>query len=607
MFKHIILALGLTFALHIRAQQTVKCITDEYAEQAKQTNPDLVQVERTGFELASSATTAPLQKAVTIRYIPVVFHIIHKNGLENISQAQIMDQIRILNEDFRKKAGTNGGKSTYSVAADMEFEFRLAQYDPNGNKHDGINRIYSTLTDNANNAVKTLSYWNSEKYLNVWVVNTIAAISGTSGIVLGYAQFPFQRGSQPTTDGIVIRADQIGMLGIADKSQAGRTLTHEVGHWIGLYHTFQGGCSGSGDGVSDTPPCASASSGCNKTRNSCNNDNPNQRDMIENYMDYSDGNCLELFTQGQKAFAYTQMQLYRSLIYANNVTYAGIDANGNYLTPPATAFIAPIVFNFENGDPLLNRGFTYNNFNNPSYGWRYTKLAGYNSTASLYIPNFSNPGAVFNTRDGFQTPEIDLFNLNSPFIEFYYAWAQKTFTNFDSLIVLVSSDFGMTEERIFAERGPELATVSPINADFIPTQSQWRKVSISVWKMHRRRNVRFRFEFVNRQGNNVFVDQISISDGSTGLNDELKKEINFNIQPNPMNEEAFISFELKEKKTVKISITDVVGRETEWLTNQELPSGLNKLPLYKGNLKPGIYYLRFEAGEQRFTHKILIN
>ncbi|MFN4993030.1 MAG: M43 family zinc metalloprotease [Bacteroidota bacterium] len=606
MLKRCIIFLSLAFAFQTQAQDT-KCVTDYYFNLSKKIYPDLEKLEKQATEIGLQASQQPLQKTGTIRYIPVVFHVIHKNGLENISQAQIMNQIRILNEDFRRKPGTNGGKSTNSVAADMEFEFRLAQYDPNGNKHDGINRIFSNQTDNANNAVKALSYWNSEKYLNVWVVNTIASISGTSGIVLGYAQFPFQRNSQPTTDGIVVRADQIGMLGTADKSQAGRTLTHEIGHWMGLFHTFQGGCSGSGDGVSDTPPCASASSGCDKTRNSCNNDNPNLRDMIENYMDYSDGNCLELFTQGQKSFAYTQMQQYRSLIYANDVTYAGIDANGNYLTPPATTFIAPIAFDFENGDPLLSKGFTYNNFNNPSFGWRYTKLAGYSSTASLYIPNFSNPGAVFNTRDGFQTPEIDLLNLNSPFIEFYYAWVQKTFTNFDSLIVLVSSDFGMTEERVFAERGPELATANPINTDFIPSQTQWKKVSISVWKMHRKRNVRFRFEFVNRQGNNVFVDQISISDGSTGLHNALKNEINFSLQPNPMNENAFITFDLNEKKNIHITLTDVVGREVKTIEKSMLSAGFNQVELHKGGLKSGIYYLRFEAGQQRFTHKILIN
>jgi hypothetical protein len=606
MLKRYILFLGLAFAFQTRAQDT-KCITDYYLNLSKKIYPELEKLEKQANEIGLQASQQPMQKAGTIRYIPVVFHIIHKNGLENISQAQIMDQIRIINEDFRRKPGTNGGKNTYSVAADMEFEFRLAQYDPNGNKHDGINRIFSNQTDNANNAVKALSYWNSEKYLNIWVVNTIAPISGSSGIVLGYAQFPFQRSSQPTTDGIVVRADQIGMLGIGDKSQAGRTLTHEIGHWIGLFHTFQGGCTGNGDGVGDTPPCASASSGCDKTRNSCNNDLPNQRDMVENYMDYSDGNCLELFTQGQKSYAYTQMQQYRSFIYANNVSYAGIDANGNYLTPPATTFIAPIAFDFESGDPLLSKGFIYNNFNNPSFGWRYTKLAGYNSNSSLYLPNFSNPGAVFNTRDGFQTPEIDLLNLNSPFIEFYYAWAQKTFTNFDSLIVLVSSDFGMTEERIFGERGPELATANPINSDFIPTQTQWRKVSISVWKMHRKRNVRFRFEFVNRQGNNVFVDQISISDGSTGLNDALKNEINFSLQPNPMSENALITFDLKEKKNIQITLTDVVGREVKKVENSTLPAGLNQVELHKSGLKSGIYYLRFEAGQQRFTHKILIN
>lgn len=613
MFKHLSLALGLSLALNADAQQPVKCATDEYHQEAIKQHPELVKIEQEANEHALKSAPS-LNKASQIRYIPVVFHVIHKNGFENISQAQIMDQIRILNEDFRKKSGTRGGSSTNPLAADMEFEFRLAQYDPNGNKHDGINRIYSSLTDEANNSVKALSYWDSEKYLNVWVVNTIAAIGVSGGTVLGYAQFPWDRASKPTTDGIVIRADQVGVVGIGDDDQAGRTLTHEIGHWLGLYHTFQGGCSGSGDGVGDTPPVASASSGCNKGRNSCNNDSPNLPDQIENYMDYSDGTCMELFTLGQKTRVQSIVQQYRSFLYTNVVTYAGIDQAGNYVPVTPSSFVAPISFTFETGDPAATSGFRYNNFNNNSNnttsntnGWAHNGSTGFTSSGSVSMLNFNNPTPALNSRDGFQTPEINLANLNSPFLEFNYAYAQKSSVNFDSLCVYVSGNFGMNEEQVFGETGSKLATTGIQTNSFVPNNNEWRKVSINLWKFHLMNNVRVRFEFFNRRGNNIYIDNISLLNGSTGVNDQLKKQMNFNMAPNPVSTGALVSFELKQSQYVKISITDQLGKEVKNIHNGTIDAGKSELYIERSGIQSGLYYIQFEAGDQRFTHKLLIN
>lgn len=613
--RTLFIALVTFFTLQSTAQTIHKCATDEmWAESVKQ-NPELIKQREAADAIAQQNNTLVQGKSAQIRYIPVVFHIIHKNGFENISQAQIMDQIRILNEDFRKKPGTNGGKSTNALAADMEIEFRLAQYDPWGNKSDGINRIYNpNFTDNANNGVKGLAYWDSEKYLNIWVVNTIAAIGGVSGTVLGYAQFPWDRQSKPTTDGIVIRADQVGTVGTGRQDQAGRTLTHEVGHWIGLYHTFQGGCFGQGDGVADTPPVAAASSGCNKGQNSCSSDVPNLPDQIENYMDYSDGTCMELFTTGQKSRVHSILNQYRTFLYNNNPTYAGFDGNGNYLPVAASIYTAPITFTFDGADPAAGLGFRYqnlhNNVNNTAnpYGWAYNGSTGYMSAGCLSMLNFNNTTAMLNSRDGFITPEINFALVASPFIEFYYAYTQKSSVNFDSLCVFASSNFGMTEERIFGETGSGLAT-SPVQATaFIPgSSSQWRKVSVNLWRYHLKPNVRFRFEFFNRRGNNVYVDQISFSNGSTGSNEQWKEAVNFEFGPNPFHSNAQLSFELKEKQFVKILLIDLLGREVKNVYNGILNSGKTELNIDKEGLMPGVYNLQFEAGEQRFTHKLLIN
>ena len=181
----------------------------------------------------------------------------------------------------------------------------MAKLDPMGNCTDGVVRVMSPLTQNASddNGVKGLSYWNRSKYFNVWVVDDIdAGGDAIGGIILGYAQLPFFGAAN--TDGVVVRSDYIGTIGTGLlNGSLGRTLTHEVGHWFGLLHTFQGGCAGGffGESIDDTPPQAQATpSNCPQNANTCSNDNPDLPDMVENYMDYSRGSCQNTFTLGQK-------------------------------------------------------------------------------------------------------------------------------------------------------------------------------------------------------------------------------------------------------------------------------------------------------------------
>ncbi|MGB1037317.1 MAG: M43 family zinc metalloprotease, partial [Bacteroidia bacterium] len=249
-----------------------------------------------------------LKTKKAIRTIPVVFHIVHAYGEENISKAQIEDQMRIINEDFQKRnADTSKTRSYFkSRAANMELEFKLARIAPDGSCTEGITRTYdpiNTIEDyedqdqEVKNAVKP---WDRNKYLNIWVVSTI--LSSGTGTILGYAQFP---GRSAETDGVVMIHDRVGTIGTASAGGAGRTLTHEIGHWLGLYHPFQGGCTSNNnwtDRVDDTPPVKEASYGCTagSNPNTCNNDFPNEIDNVENFMDYANGSCMNMFTNGQK-------------------------------------------------------------------------------------------------------------------------------------------------------------------------------------------------------------------------------------------------------------------------------------------------------------------
>jgi hypothetical protein len=240
--------------------------------------------------------------------IPVVFHVVYQNNTENISDAQLISQIDVLNEDFRKL--NDNFSSTPSVfqgvASDMEFEFCLASVDPNGNATSGITRTQTTVPSfDTDDAVKFNSSggknaWPAGQYLNIWVADL-----GPS--LLGYAQFP---GDAASTDGVVLNYFTVGRPPanpFNNDFNLGRTATHEVGHWMNLYHIWGNETSGCGnqpgsagtDEVSDTPVQDDATSGCpNWPQVSCNN-GPNG-DMITNYMDYMDDACATMFTNGQK-------------------------------------------------------------------------------------------------------------------------------------------------------------------------------------------------------------------------------------------------------------------------------------------------------------------
>jgi PKD repeat protein len=252
-----------------------------------------------------------------IHRIPVVFHIMYENARDNISKYQIMDAIRVLNEDFRRlNADTGNTRAMFlNVATDMEIEFHLARVNPNGQCTDGINRIQTGQAVSSTNSIKNLSSWDNKKYLNIWTVRAIS--SGAQGTVLGYAFFPSPNQSG-INDGILLRHDRTGTIGTS--GSAGRTLVHEAGHYFALHHPFRDGCSG-GDFVNDTPPVDAPNFGCNyPTVNSCGIGN--LPDMVENYMDYADDICTNIFTNGQKV---------RSKAVLNDINLRGDISNGNNL------------------------------------------------------------------------------------------------------------------------------------------------------------------------------------------------------------------------------------------------------------------------------------
>ena len=231
------------------------CGSTEHRDELKSERPEIAkEVERrfNSFNQRLQENEANGVKNSDHYVIPVVFHVIHKGGSENISFEQIEDQMSSLNEDF---AYLNADKSKTPsqfrpYTGDANIEFRLAQKDPDGYCTQGVTRTYSLLTSSANNNVKEMIQWDPNRYLNVWIVDDIDRNSDY-GTILGYAQFPDQLWSNPETDGIVMLHNYCGSIETAS-NQVGRTLTHEIGHWLNLRHIW-GDASCGNDQVNDTP------------------------------------------------------------------------------------------------------------------------------------------------------------------------------------------------------------------------------------------------------------------------------------------------------------------------------------------------------------------
>lgn len=280
----------------------------------KQNFENWMQVKR--FE--KSVQTGVHQRQAEIYLLPVVVHVIH-NGENlgdggNLSDAKIQKQIDILNEDFRRmNADTVNTPSTFQpVAADIEVEFVLAKQDPNGDLTNGIVRKQGAQLDysySQDEVLKTESYWPAEDYINIWVAQVE---------FLGWASFPEtslsgipNHETNRLFDGIVVDADWWAINnntgGFFDSF--GQTATHEIGHFLGLRHIWgDGNCSAS-DFCNDTPPAFGhfygVGSPCTQVFNSCDNDiemgaSMDFPDMFMNYMDYTNDECMNLFTLDQK-------------------------------------------------------------------------------------------------------------------------------------------------------------------------------------------------------------------------------------------------------------------------------------------------------------------
>lgn len=291
----------LLFAQNKNAAPKEKCYSDTYNAKLLESYPNMMGSEAFRLNLQQRIENARNSGSkMPLVTIPVVIHVLH-NGEPigtgpNLSDEQLLSQITVLNEDFRNMAGTPGQSTAGGV--DVEVNFVMAQQTPSGCPTNGINRV-NICQDGTDGAAvdnwKAQTIWDRDLYMNMWSSKYVGDLNG----ILGFAQFP---GGPANTDGVSAGHtffgssdyDTSGTFTLNPPYDKGRTMTHEVGHYLGLFHTFQGGCAGAGDGIADTPAVATPNYGCT-ANTSCGS-----ADMIENYMDYTDDTCMNTYTAGQK-------------------------------------------------------------------------------------------------------------------------------------------------------------------------------------------------------------------------------------------------------------------------------------------------------------------
>lgn len=281
----------------------------------------------------SDANQRSVSQSDEIFQIPVVVHVLYENDQENLSDAVIKSQIDVLNEDYgRTNADTTETRAVFdTLAGKAKFQFYLATSDPQGNPTNGITRTSTTVssfmtqqemqTGQLMESMKKPSSggvapWPVEDYMNIWVCDI--SLGGQIAL-LGYAtppnNLPNWQGdplTDPQYDGVVIHYAVFGRDAAPDMGGGqtvnilGRVATHEVGHYFGLRHIWGDGGCGQEDGIDDTPDAAqNGQNQCNHNQNTCTNSPYDYPDMVENYMDYSDPSCQNMFTKGQVDFMYS--------------------------------------------------------------------------------------------------------------------------------------------------------------------------------------------------------------------------------------------------------------------------------------------------------------
>ncbi len=639
--KNTLLSLILIFALFstdiIAQEQPFKCATPEMNRKYLENHPE-ARAERARLAefVENYIKSNPREDHIYI--IPVVFHVVHNYGSENIAYDQMADGVRIMTEDFRlMNPDTSQIIDEFkAIAGDTQIEFRLAKKDPWGNCTNGITRTQSYETSNGGEQIKDIApSWPSAQYLNIWVVRSIP------GGVAGYSYYPGTAGDG--RDGILITHSYVGSIGTGSVGRS-RTLTHEIGHYLNLAHPWGStndpeistNC-GIDDGIEDTPNTIGNTS-CNLYHISCGS-----LDNVQNHMDYA--YCSKMFTLGQGAMMRAALnsgvsdrnQLWQEsnlistgvlnpetaeicapiadfsydissgcegmLVNFTDLTYqtdsissyswqfnGGIPANSTERNPSAnyeqsgiydvsltvtnptdnsekTVTQAIRVYPAESGfalpfyDDLESDNFPntadfesadYFFMKNGEIGWQYTDDAGYSGQHSLMIDPRYEP---YNIANSVVTPAIIIDSTDFPIkLRFKMAYSQKETNNTDVLKAYVSQNCGESWAIQYYKSGNSLHTANNYHsfATFVPENTEWRdeEFTISETLFKNADNLRIRFDFLSKNGNRLYIDDIALQTYNSIASNELSDE--FSLFPIPMDEKLMLKSEQKGKFQLEV-------------------------------------------------------
>jgi len=387
----IAIACGLTFFNSAFAQERKHCFTTEMYNQKMLEHPEMKQSEQEleSFTENYIRTHANMRQSSTVLIIPVVFHIVHNFGPENISDAQIYDAVRIMNRDYRKQNADTANliPAFQGLATDIEIEFRLASIDPSGNCTNGIDRVASYRTHNADDYSK-LNPWPNNMYLNIW---TVADFGPNHEGAAAYSYYP-NNGIPDAEDGVISLSSYVGSIGTSSVTNS-RTLTHEIGHFFNLQHpwgnTNQPGVACGDDGVGDTPITKGWDHCPSSNFDICN---AGIDENFQNYMDYS--YCDVMFTAGQKARMIAALnsavQNRNNLYLTSNLIATGTSGTSLQACAPGVDFL-PESVHICSGDsvrfiPAVDNADTL------TYAWSFPSGSPTTSTLQNPYVYYSTPG-----------------------------------------------------------------------------------------------------------------------------------------------------------------------------------------------------------------------
>ncbi len=583
------------------------CGNEAYMQHLAATNPVLYQ-KILDFQqhLTAHQQSAANQRTTTLPdqviTIPVVVHVIHNNtsgtiggsGNSNISDAQILSQITVLNKDYQR-LNTDASSTPAAfkgIAANIKFSFCMASIDPNGASTTGITRTYSSKSGygvSDDTELKALAYWPSDQYLNLWVCNLVGVPSTQT--LLGYAQSPgggldglSNDDGAAETDGVVINYKAFGTTGtLYSNFNLGRTATHEIGHWFGLLHPWgnynSGDCSQS-DYCDDTPICGDPYEAGYPT---CPDTPPvscSDTRMIQNYMEYSDDGCMNLFTADQK----TRM---RSSLELSPRRQAILSSLGCCTIPSLTN--APYMKDFEDGDILSGQWTT-----SSGKGFELTGTSAYGEGS--YAIAVANDSLGSGSNYSYISPYLSLQQSTQPVLRFDWAYSPKTAGGTtDSVVVSLATGCADNWSPIQQFSGNSFSSTAQPRAFFSPHSNEWNTIAIPLNSYTAQAAIRIKFVSYSKGVNTFYLDNINV----TSTSDQLK----IKVYPNPTSDILHVESIFDNKKNIQCTVYNTLGQSLYQSTDNDMYSYIKQIDL--SFLSSGLYFIQVSDGNEKIVKRII--